>query len=231
MIRELFRIDDPAYCGFLELFIESFHAWGREPVPVLTQILRERENPNREPYYRKWVAEDESGVIGMIRGAYLPTAGAGFVVHIAVSKSTRGKGVARQLLAAAEGGFQDDAKGRLYQGLVFEVERIQDAKTDRERDIDAARLMFFDRIGARLVTPNYTQPPMGSWLPEMPLNLLIRPTVDLLHLRDLVKGFYADAFGFSANHPYVERACVGVSGRLESPLMHVADTISIHEQL
>ncbi len=229
MIRELLQIDDPAYCGFLELFIESFHAWGREPVPVLTQILKERGQSTQEPYYRKWVAEDDAGVMGMIRGAYLPTAGVGFVVHIAVSERARGKGIARQLLDAAEGGFREDAKHRPYQGLVFEVERFQDAKTDREREIDSARLTFFDRIGARLVTPDYTQPPMGYWLPEMPLNLLLRPTVDDVNLADLVKGFYADAFGFSAHHPYVERACTGISGRLESPLMHVTDAVGVHE--
>lgn len=229
MIRELLQVDDPAYCGFLELFIESFHAWGREPVPVLTQILRERGRSTQEPYYRKWVAEDEAGVMGMIRGAYLPTAGLGFVVHIAVTERARGKGVARKLLDAAEGGFLEDANHRPYQGLVFEVERFQDAKTDREREVDAARLTFFDRIGARLVTPDYTQPPMGSWLPEMPLNLLVRPRLETLNLRELVQGFYADAFGFSADHPYVLRACAGISGQLESPLMHVADAVSVHE--
>jgi GNAT superfamily N-acetyltransferase len=211
MIRELDSVDDPAYVEFLELFIESFHAWGREPVPTVTAQVRAGKCAALGERYRIWVAEVDGRVAGLIRGAYLPRAESGFVVHIAVHPDHRRQGIASRLIEAAEAGFRADAGTLPFRGTTFEIERIEDAESDEHRDECDRRIRFFWSQGCVLVTPAYTQPPMDRWLPAMPLNLMMKPASGEFDAESLIRGLYADAYRLESGDPLVERAIAGIA--------------------
>lgn len=207
MIRELLSDADPALAGYLELFIDSFHAWGREPVPELVAQIRKRgqQEPER---IRNWVAEVDGKVAGMVRGGLMPTAGAGIVIHIAVSPAFRGARLGERLIHHAHDAYYAEAAaaGVPFVGTLFEVERVRDAESEAHREENLARLRLFERIGCTLVSASYTQAALTDWLPAMPLNLLLLPGEAPFERGALIRDFFADFWGYDATHPFVVRA-------------------------
>lgn len=206
-IREVTSDIDPLLGPMLELFVESFHAWGREPVATLVQQIRLGERQGG-PQYRHWIAESGGSIAGMVRGAYLSDPGAGFVVHIATASGFRGQGVAKSLIQHAHDAYAESAQGIAgdFAGTLFEVERLQDAENDEHFEENRERLQFFTRIGVERLSASYTQPALGSWLPPMPLNLFLKPSGAPFDRVKLIEGFYRQAFGLRSDHPLVVRS-------------------------
>lgn len=213
VIRELVSDADPALPGYFELFIESFHAWGREPVPELIAQIR-RRGAGEPERIRNWVAEIEGDVAGMVRGGLMPTAGAGIVIHIAVNPKHRGARLGERLIRHAHEAYARESRtqGVPFVGTLFEVERARDAENDAHREENLARLRFFERIGCTLVSASYTQAALTDWLSPMPLNLLLLPGDAPMERERLIRDFHRDFWGFEADHPYVVRTIYDPDG-------------------
>lgn len=196
----------------LRLFASSFPPAEREPYHVLREQLRTVNSwSNGEPApYRHFVMEadpDSPTSAGMVRGALLPS-GIGFIVHVAVARPLQGLSLGERLVRHAIQAFEADAEkmGIPYYGTVFEVERVEDARDAQQKIVREKRLRFFDRLGAIVLTSDYTQPPMAPGLPPVPLNLLWLEARPGLARPTIIKDFYRDAFGLGPAHPYVRRA-------------------------
>jgi GNAT superfamily N-acetyltransferase len=204
-IRELLHAEDPAVPGMLELFIETFDAWAREPIPTVVGQLRNRAHGALP---RHWVCEIDGQVVGLVRGQFLPSAGCGIIVHLGLSPHHRSAGLGPLMIEAAEHGFREDAaaRGVPYQGVLFEVERIEDGEDEHARKERSRRLAFFAKNGCKLLTSGYVQPSLADHLPAMPLNLLLKPAADDWDTASIISQFYAEFWNLNGDHEYVARA-------------------------
>lgn len=206
-LRVLDRTDDLALGSFLALYERSFPPEERDAVE---EILRQIESPSVERPFWNVVAEADSVLVGLTRCGFLPTTQVGFLVHIAVSSEFRRRGLGGQLLADAARRCEDFArsKGSGYSGMILEIERHEDADDPEDLMVRLDRIQWFLHRGARLLTPSYTQPSLGPGLSPVPLGLYLlggkSPNV-----REVIQGFYAEAFGLDSEHPLVRRALSG----------------------
>ncbi len=168
----------------MEVSIERVQGVTHRLVPEISQLLEttfpdcERESipdfladleANRGPSL--WVMTSHDGyLIGFARGFVFQASRRGFVVHIALVPESRGKRLGEQLLKRVNEEMRTSCEG--YEGMYLEVERLEDAVTDAERESRRKRLAFFDRLGARLVSSELIQPPSQPGQPPVPLNLL-----------------------------------------------------------
>lgn len=210
-IREVTCLDDPAVVPMLELYVETFDAWAREPIRDIARQLRTFDGQATPPPTRHFVAERDSQVIGLVRGSYMPNAHAGIIVHLGLARVSQGQGIGPVLIQAAHEAFRLDAERlkRPFQGTLLEVERVEDAANEEERHECERRIRFFKRVGVELVTPTYTQDSMGPGLPPVPLNLFVLPNGPLDRER-LIVGLYADLFRIDSSHEFVQRALAGM---------------------
>lgn len=112
----------------------------------------------------------EGEFLGFARGMVFPKVRRGWIVHIALAPEERGAGLGAKLFELVWGAMAVQVDG--FEGIYLEVERIEDAADDEERVARQKRLGFFDRLGARLVSTEYIQPPSQPGQPPVPLNLL-----------------------------------------------------------
>jgi hypothetical protein len=176
-VREILTAEDAAFEAAYSLYEESFPIEERESREHIlgwlqpTQISR----TGQERVKRFFVLEREGVVIGMTVHEYHPSAELGWLIYIVVRLGERGGGLGNRLLQAVSSSCRLDAEffGAGYRGLILEVERIEDAQTDADREFREARLAYFSRRGAQKLTSRYVQPALGDDLEPVPLNLLI----------------------------------------------------------
>lgn len=197
-IRLIETEHDPLLLPMLEMYIDSFGAPYREPVRDLLSQIRTQNGAQH------WVIEQEGQLIGMARGLYLPTSQTGYIVHVAIDPSARGKGLGAELLSHTNVWFR--GQGANYKGLIVEVERIEDSKSEDQEREARKRLSFFNKLGGLLITPGYTQPSMGPGLPPVPLNLILIFPEGSSNADELIRGYYADGFGLDETHEFVKLA-------------------------
>jgi|GEM_PF-6351557 len=99
-----------------------------------------------------------------------------FVGYLAVHEDFRRNGLGEKLLARALGHAQAafSKAGQDFAGAVFEVERVEDAIDPFERLERRARLRFFSRLGALLISDSFLMPPHEGLAPS-PMNLFFLP--------------------------------------------------------
>lgn len=168
---EVNRPDDPALAGFARLLEETF----ADPDVVLgldrlREFLVEGTGVRR---FHVLVAPDPGAagaVLGGVAFSYVPAANCGFSEYLVVARRARGRGVARELMAARRETLDADARTlgrRACRGVFVEVEHPERTsaavrEAERETALDAdERWRFFHAMGFRRVDVPYVQPPLA----------------------------------------------------------------------
>lgn len=140
-----------------------------------------------------WVLTNPSEqFLGFARGIVFPRIKRGWVVHVALDPQHRGCGLGDVLLKLVWDEMRASCEG--FEGMYLEVERVEDADSELEREGRRKRLAFFDYLGARLVASEYIQPPSQPGQPPVPLNLLFWGESAVAD-KKLLSDFYEAAFG------------------------------------
>lgn len=196
-MRELLSPRDAAVPSFLDLMEQLFPPEEREPREEIAATL------GKPGSLRSFVVEDDGQVSGLCRGVLVPEVKGGWIVHIGFIPSARGGGRGAKLFREMEAAL---AAGGPYEGTIVEVERLEDAQ-ESEKQGRQKRLAWFGGMGAIPLASTYIQPPSSSATPPVLLNLLWVPAVGKtgvpLRPEEMIKGFYAGAFGLDEQHPYV----------------------------
>lgn len=195
-IRELQGTDDPLVVPVFSLYHDEFDLACRDPDE---QVWQEIMGKSRLPY-RIHLVEGDGRLAGFMRWVDLPLTRAAFVVHIAVDRDWRGTGLGQGLL----GVLPTDRPA------LFEVERVRDATHPEDRETRKRRLDWFARQGARLVTPDYTQPALHPDTEPVPLHLLAIRRELLPDLHKAVENFYREVWQLPNTDPLVQKAVAGV---------------------
>ncbi len=189
----------PAVARLLE---DTFPEWERESMAMFWADLRAGRG------LELWVLTDDAEqFLGFARGCCLPENSRGWIVHLALEPGQRGAGRGEAFLLL----LRDHLRERVpkFEGLYFEVERVEDSAGATERGAREKRLAFFARLGARVVTTGYVQPPSQPGQPPVPLNLLFWGETVADNL-ELVLDFYQTAFQYDEDHPHVRMALAQV---------------------
>jgi ribosomal protein S18 acetylase RimI-like enzyme len=132
-----------------------------------------------------------------------------YLEYLAVDPAARnagiGRGILDQLRHDWSNGERPDVKG-----IIFEVERPEDARDDPERELRERRIGFYQRAGAALVdgASNYHAPAntdqgtlhyLLMWLPVVPG----APTPTGARLRTCVTALLAEGYGLGQGNPLV----------------------------
>lgn len=135
-----------------------------------------------------------------------------FLIYIAVEPDLRGGGIGAKLFAEVVRRAETLAtqSGEALEALLLEVEREEDAPDEAARIERTARLHFFERRGARILSRFYTQPSLRPDSSPVPLNLLWLPLSGSPDPRSLVPSLHESAFGLDAGHPFVVRTLAAI---------------------
>lgn len=197
-IRHVSSARDPIFELVLELYRNSFPAAERDP----EDHLREEANGNSRLRAVYLVAERQDDLLGFVRFVELRSISSVWAIHLAVVPKVKGQGIGALLVQA----MQDDHPEWT---ILAEVERVADAQDAEDMASRERRLSWFSKLGATLVTPEYTQPSLGPSLAAVPLNLL-RIGGTSLAPQDIILGLYQEGWQLAAEHEYVVRAIAGI---------------------
>ncbi|MBL8060206.1 MAG: GNAT family N-acetyltransferase [Chthonomonas sp.] len=186
-LERVHRADHPNVSHVSQLLEVTFPECERESIPDFLADLEAGRG------HTLWVLTDpHDQFLGFARGMVFPSLKRGWVVHVALDPRHRGGGLGAELLQQVLGEMRRSFEG--FEGMYLEVERLQEAATEQERAERQKRLAFFDRLGARLVSPDYIQPPSQPGQPPVPLNLLFWGETAASD-DELLADFYEAAFG------------------------------------
>lgn len=123
----------------------------------------------------------------------LKNPGALFLIYLAVNPTVRGKSLGSKLI---EWIWSDVVmKHPEMQGMVWEVDRTEDAADSAGREIREKRLRFFDHHGGKILSYPYRQPALDGVKP-VPMNLLFRSKdITLPHPQELTRAIYFEKYG------------------------------------
>jgi ribosomal protein S18 acetylase RimI-like enzyme len=164
-----------------------------------------------------YLAVDGEWLLGLALVSQFTDFPAAYLEYLAVDPSARNAGIGRRILDylrhdLANGGRPD------VKGVIFEVERPEDAKDDAERELRERRIVFYQRAGAVLVdgAKNYHAPSaiddgmlyyLLMWLPVIPGAQQPAGT----RLRACVTAILAEGYGLGADNPLVRELVNGFS--------------------
>jgi ribosomal protein S18 acetylase RimI-like enzyme len=211
-MRELFGPEDPAFGPCMGLYESSFPPDEREPIHRLSSWFPRAFASKDKVSHHHFVAERGSKPVGYVYCQYLRKSRMGFIVYIVVDSSERRQGIGHQLLAHSIAILKKDSflLSASYRGTVLEVEREQDAHGEEELRIRRARLEFFRKAGAELLTSSYVQPALTEEKSPVNLNLLVIPAEFDQEPKAAIESFYEDVFGLPPIHPFVKNSTAGL---------------------
>jgi len=186
----------------MRIYESAFPVDEREPRDYFIRLMLEIR-PEVQPL--TWAIKDGAEVIGMAHLVGNRKTGALFFVYVAIRPDFRGRFSAKLLMRqivdrsvqlCAETGIRPT-------GVIFEVERIEDAKYDQELSFRKKRLAFFHSLGAVVLTRCYVQPALTPDRAPVPLNLMFVPFNSDWNRDELIVEMYRSVFGLDETHPYV----------------------------
>jgi GNAT superfamily N-acetyltransferase len=208
-VREITIAADPILDQVHALYEACFPLNERVPVRDLVEQL----GPAPPAAYARHLLVSEAGgrLAGFASVLYLREVRCGFVMYVAVHPDFRNVGLGSRILAAAIESCRADAahEGAHLKGVLMEVERVEDSANLRERASREARLRFFARHGAKILSDTYLQPPAWVGGPEVALNLLYLPGAERWPDRQIIPEFYRAAFSYGSDQPAVLAALQG----------------------
>lgn len=139
----------------------------------------------------------------------------GYLKFIAIRQDIRSKGYGSLLLQEVVDQVRQDGirqTGWPYIGVVFEVERPEDAPDETQRELREKRIRFYEGNGARLLEGvDYIAPPVAFDQPPLPFHLMARATT-LKRLKGrrirqmMIENVLLAGYGESPESPFVRHA-------------------------
>ncbi len=195
------------FAAFAELYEASFPEDEREPTEKFVEWIKPVEPSKRAETGTNYLlgAFDDEVLQGFLFYSFYPEPCFAFFVYIAVRPDVRGLGIATIMFKEAERHCEGMAKsiGKQFLAVVGEVERIQDAVDDEDRERRELRLKLFDRLGLSVLSPGYTQPALTEESEPVPLNLMWKKAHPEVDGREIALAFYALVFELGPDDPYV----------------------------
>jgi GNAT superfamily N-acetyltransferase len=164
-----------------------------------------------------YLAVDGNDLLGFALVSYFTDFPAGFLEYLAVDPAARNAGTGSRILDYLR---QDLASSERpdVEGIIFEVDRPEDANDDAERQLRERRIGFYQRAGAALVagSGNYHAPSavddgmlyyLLMWLPVIPG--APQPTGE--RLRACVAAIFAEGYGLGPDNPLVRELAADFS--------------------
>jgi GNAT superfamily N-acetyltransferase len=200
ILRPILSQADPAWPSFLQLLESSFPP---EELESPAEVARQMETGHGHQCLA-W--EDGDGALrGVVRAMALPVSRIGWIVHIALDPSARGRGQGALLLHKAKEWLRLHCEG--LRGIVLEVERVEDARSEEERALREKRVAFFRAQGVTLLTHGYVQPPAREGHPPVPLSLYWLPVGEPRpDPKVVILSFYEEGLGVEAESEWVANA-------------------------
>jgi GNAT superfamily N-acetyltransferase len=164
--------NDPAFYETMQLYRASFPPVERKAVSTLVAMLRRGD-------YHLYVALDDGTVVGLATLCLFEDLKAASLDYLAISPSRQGAGLGTLLFRHALGEVERRIPGAI--GMLLEVQRDDLAADPGERKLREARLRFYRRLGAKLITESYFLPPQSGDAPEE-MYLMILPIAPHLAL-------------------------------------------------
>ncbi len=202
---------DPALAKWLAMYERSLPREVLVPREVITAQVNAAARVRVEgDVLHVAAALDADAIVGGAMFTFLSRSSLGFLSYIFIGPEMRGRGVGAWVYRQLTGVLGSDAtvRGQSLQGVICEVEREDLAATPRELEERVARLRFFARVGARIVTGiNYLQPPLHPEEEPLPMYLMFdpagsqRPTLShervLAWVEDAYRAVYTQGAGLS----------------------------------
>jgi len=175
-LRLLASLDDPLFWPALELYVETFPRDEREPLERVARVASGDPDLCRDPEHRVLLAVAESGgsLAGLAYFTVHAVARTGFLIYLAADPRHRKAGVGTRLIEFVREACRREAAemGSSVAAVFLECERPELAASPEEEAYRRARVEFFLRRGARVVTRSYHQPALAPDRERVPLWLL-----------------------------------------------------------
>jgi GNAT superfamily N-acetyltransferase len=167
---------DPLFWPALELYVETFPRDEREPLERVARVASGDPDLCRDPEHRVLLAVAESGgsLAGLAYFTVHAVARTGFLIYLAADPRHRKAGVGTRLTEFVRETCRREAAdmGSSVVAVFLECERPELAASPEEEAYRHARVEFFLRRGARVVTKSYHQPALAPDREHVPLWLL-----------------------------------------------------------
>lgn len=119
---------------------------------------------------------------------------------MAVAPSEQRKGIGKLLFRSALAILQE--KVGEPAGLLLEVQNEKHARDEKDRAIRRGRLLFYKKLGAKMVTEHYLLPPQSGSDPEETYLLMMPHAIEHIpgdSLLKLIKAVYLRVYGYEAD--------------------------------
>lgn len=207
--------DCRAFSQFSELYVASFPPDEREDLAKFPLWIVPGRTPARGAGERNELlgAFLDGQLAGFAFYGLLSRPSFAFLIYIAVEPRHRGAGIGAKLFAEVVRRAQAHSaeRGDILEAVLLEVERVDDAPNEAGRFERIARLRFFEKQGARILSRTYTQPALRPNSNPVPLNLLWLPLRETAKPGSLVQSLYRRAFAIDDEHPFVAQALEGMT--------------------
>jgi GNAT superfamily N-acetyltransferase len=119
----------------------------------------------------------------------------GFLVYLAVAPGLKGHGIGGELLEWLRAKAERERPDLL--GLVWEVDRVEDAHDEDDRNQRARRIRFFERHGGRIAAEPYLQPAVDGQriVPMHLVQLLFREPCPAGLAGEAARAIYREKYG------------------------------------
>jgi GNAT superfamily N-acetyltransferase len=185
--------------GFWEIYRASFPATEREEPEVILRSIRLGSGLALRSVH-------QGRTVAIATAQVLTGAPAFFAVYLAVEPSARGTGAGGALFDHLFDAGCRRVPGAL--GMVWEVERVEDATGDSDATLRRRRIRFFEGHGGHRLPGHYVQPALDG-KNTVPMHLFFRgtkhaPPVDGAAVERLARSIYLDKYravnGISFQH-------------------------------
>ena len=200
---------DPFFLEAMHLYIASFPPVERKPEDAIISLLK-------GGHYQLYVAVDNGSLVGLSALYLFEDLRMASLDYLAVAPFKQGLGLGTLLFNHAL--RQAARQIPHFLGLVMEVQREDLALEPKEQRIREARLRFYRRLGAKVITRSYFLPPQSGTKPEE-MYLLILPAVhpillDKDQMLNIIWALHFRVYGY-VRKDLLELTAKGLPGRLE----------------
>lgn len=213
--RHLNSPTDPLFWPALEFYIESFPREEREPLAKVAAVASGDPDfctgDQRRVHFL--IAEVDGELAGIRYFSYHSKARLGFLIYLAVERRFRRKGIGERLVQFGKAQCLEDARamGSGLDAIVFECERPELAKDEEDRRVRDARINYFLRRGAQIVSKDYHQPALGPSTAAVPLYLMAYAQSEKVDWPEVIVQFHRDVLGYEADSPEEREALKAAS--------------------
>jgi GNAT superfamily N-acetyltransferase len=146
----------------------------------------------------------EAQVVGITAFSVFARTGMIHLSIIATHQERRGQGLGAALMTLTmdmgQRWFAD--RGQNCIGMVWEVERIEAARTETERAVRQKRVAFYEKAGGQLIG-DFTLPPLRPGQPALDLTVMYRPASAHMPIpiTEIVETVCREAYTLPDDHP------------------------------